>query len=294
MNHTGKCLALTLLALVLVSTGASAKSLLFVGNSFTFAQGSALKHYRADTVTDLNGEGIGGVPALFKLFAQEAGTDYDVSLETAGGKGLDFHYAQKLAVLDRAWDEVVLQSYSTLDEMHPGNPALLVQYTKLFVDLLHRRNPAVKIYLDATWSRADQTYPDGKPWHGKPIEQMGLDVQRGYEQAAAAAPTVTGIIPVGLAWNRAFKTGFADSNPYDGIAFGQVDLWTYDHYHASAFGYYLEALMIFGKITGLDPLSLGDKDKGADDMGFSRDQTHALQQIAHDELAAQVARPPAH
>ena len=53
-----------------------------------------------------------------------------------------------------------------------------------------------------------------------------------------------------------------------------------------AFGYYLEALMVFGKVTGKDPLSLGDSETVADDIGFSKPQTHALQQIAHDELAA--------
>ena len=53
-------------------------SVLFVGNSFTFAAGSPVRFYRADTVTDLNSEGIGGVPALFKSFTQQAGLSYDV------------------------------------------------------------------------------------------------------------------------------------------------------------------------------------------------------------------------
>ena len=30
---------------------------------------------------------VGGVPAFFKAFTREAGLDYDVSLETVGGKG---------------------------------------------------------------------------------------------------------------------------------------------------------------------------------------------------------------
>ena len=42
---------------------APATSILFIGNSFTFGAGSAVRFYRADTVTDLNSEGIGGVPA---------------------------------------------------------------------------------------------------------------------------------------------------------------------------------------------------------------------------------------
>jgi hypothetical protein len=76
-------------------------STLFIGNSFTYAYGSAAKFYRANSVTDLNNEGIGGVPALFKSFTDQAGLDYDVYLETRGGSGLDFHLENKLPVV---WD----------------------------------------------------------------------------------------------------------------------------------------------------------------------------------------------
>ena len=95
------------------------------------------------------------------------------------------------------------------------------------------------------------------------------------------------------AFNRAIAAGVADPNPYDGIGANQVNLWAVDGYHASLFGYYLEALTIFGKVTGRDPLSLTDEERVADDFGFSREQTHALQQIAHDELAAAPAPEPA-
>jgi hypothetical protein len=163
----------------------------------------------------------------------------------------------------------------------------LTEYTQKFDALLHGRNRAVKIYLDATWSRADLTYPDKTPWHRKPIQQMGLDVAAGYDAARKASPGTAGIVTVGLAWNRAFAAGVADPNPYDGIAAGQIDLWAYDNYHASDFGYYLEALLVFGKVTGRDPLSLGPKEIAADDFGISPEQATALQRIAHDELAAQ-------
>ena len=66
---------------------ATAERVLFIGNSFTYGSGSAVRFYRSDTVTDLNDEGIGGVPALFKSFADQAGLDYDVALETRGGTG---------------------------------------------------------------------------------------------------------------------------------------------------------------------------------------------------------------
>jgi hypothetical protein len=274
----------------LVVAPAEARTILFIGNSFTFGANSAAHYYKSETVTDLNGPGangktVGGVPAMFKAFTQQAGLDYTVSVETVGGKGLDFHYAEKRALIDKPWDVVVMHGYSTLDQASPGNPALLIQSAKQMTGMLRARNARAEIWLDATWSRADQTYPEGKPWHGKPIQQMGKDIAAAYDQAAKVAPA-TGVVPVGLAWNRAIDTGFADDNPYDGIAAGKIDLWSYDHYHASAFGYYLEALLVFGKVTGKDPLSLGDKESVAEDMGFSARETHALQQIAHDQLAA--------
>ena len=280
------------LALAALTGSAHAETILFVGNSFTFGEHGAAKHYRSGEVHDLNppdanGQTIGGMPAIFKEFTKEAGLTYDVSLETVGGKGLDFHYTQKLPLLDRAWDVAVLQSYSTLNADKPGDPALLVEYTKKFDSQLHARNQAVKIFLDATWSRADLTYPDKTPWHCKPIQQMGLDVAAGYDAARKASPGIAGIVPVGLAWNRAFAAGVADPNPYDGIAAGQINLWAYDNYHASDFGYYLEALLVFAKVTGRDPLSLGPKEIVADDFGFSPEQATALQRIAHDELAVQ-------
>ena len=53
------------LVIALGSTGAAASiNILFIGNSFLFGSGSAVRFYRADTVTDLNNEGIGGVPPV--------------------------------------------------------------------------------------------------------------------------------------------------------------------------------------------------------------------------------------
>ena len=283
-----------LIAALLLATPVQAQEkaskTLFVGNSFTFGAGSPAHRYKAETVTDLNGpdakgKRVGGVPAIFKSFTQQAGLAYDVSVETVGGKGLDFHYAEKRALIDKPWDVVVMHGYSTLDQANPGNPALLVSSAKQITDMFRARNAKADIWLTATWSRADQTYPSARPWTGKPITQMGIDVAAGYALAARNAKA-TGVVPVGLAWNRAFTTGVADDNPYDGVAPGKVDLWTHDHYHGSVYGYYLEALLVFGRVTGKDPLSLGENETVADDMGFSKAQTKALQQVAHDQLAA--------
>jgi hypothetical protein len=269
----------------------SPTTVLFIGNSFTFGAGSPVQQWRPEIVTDLNHEGIGGVPALFKSFTTQAGLDYDVSLETHPGVGLDWHVQNKRDVLaGRSWDVVVMHGQSTLDFEAPGNPAKLVATTKLMADLLTSVNPNVEIHLTATWPRADQTYPETGHWHGQPIGAMARDVRAAYEKAKATSPAIKSVIPVGDAWMRAFDTGVADPNPYDGITPGQIDLWTKDHYHASAEGYYLEALMAFGDLTGRDPRSLGEAECSAFELGMPVAEVKALQQVAFDQLS--VTRRP--
>jgi hypothetical protein len=274
----------------------AATKILFIGNSFTFGAHSAAMRYETDQVHDLNppdelGRTIGGVPALFKEFTKEAGLDYDVSLETVGGKGFDYHLAQKRAEIDKPWDVVVGQSYSTMDEAHPGDPTLLINTTKQLADLLKARNPNVQLYLLATWSRADKVYPADAPapWKGTPIEQMGKDIEKGCEAAARNASDVAGIIPLGLAWNSAIDQSLATANPYRDTGALKMNLWAYDSYHASFFGYYLEAAMDFGKVTGEDPMILAPKGKDhvAEDLGISPIQQQALLKLARDTLAAQ-------
>jgi len=282
------------IALATMSAAASATtSLLFIGNSFTYGAGSPVRFYRATTVTDLNNEGIGGVPALVKSFTQQAGLDYDIALETRGGSGLEYHLENKPGVIGkRPWDAVVMQGQSTLDFDKPGDPAKLVATTKQMADFLRGRNPAVAIYPMATWSRADQTYPPQGAWAGKPIEAMAKDVRVAYDKAAAGVPGIKQVIPVGEAWNRAIAAGIADPNPYDGIDAGKVDLWTYDHYHASTHGYYLEALVIFGSLTGRDPRSLGENECSGYELGLPTTLVKALQQVAFDQLGSAVSASP--
>ncbi len=266
-------------------TKAAPKTILFIGNSFTQGAHSAARNWRAGSVTDLNNAGYGGVPALFKLFAEQAGLDYRVSLETQGGKSLGFHYDERRQLFDKAWDIVVLQEFSTLDRAKPGDPGDYMRNVGRLASLFKARNPAVDIRLAATWSRADQIYKSGGHWYGKPVTAMADDLRAAADRARSATPSVAGIVPVGQAWNRAMTTGVADPNPYDGIGYGQLDLWAYDHYHASVAGYYLSALVTFGAITGIDPTTLGAKEKGADELGLSDEQAAALQRVARDTLA---------
>jgi hypothetical protein len=275
-----------------IASAHAGTSVLFIGNSFTYADSSPVRFYRSGTVTDLNGEGIGGVPALYKSFTQQAGIDHDVFLETHPGAGLDYHLRNKLGVIGRrGWDKVVMHGFSTLDYDKPRDPAKLIATSKQMADFLRSRNANVELYLMATWSRADQTYPPTGAWAGQPIEAMARDVRAAYDRAAASA-AVRMVIPVGEAWTRAMQAGVADPNPYDGIEPGKVSLWAHDHYHASPYGNYLQALVIFGSLTGRDPRSLGEDECSGFELGFSRRQVKDLQQVAFDQLAdAEVVTP---
>ena len=277
------------LAALLLLSGAAARAdtILFVGNSFTYGHGSPVMIYRPETVTDLNGEGIGGVPALFKSFTVEAGLDYQVALETHPGAPFAWHVEHKLDVVTaRPWDHVVLQGYSMLDPQNPGDPTNHAAGAAALAQALRGKNPQVDVRVMATWARADQVYQASGHWHGKTIELMTADLRAGADKAAATDPAIKGVLPVGDAWIRAIHDGVADADPYDGIDAGKVDLWTYDNYHASTYGYYLEALVVFGGITGRDPRSLGATECSGFELGFSMDQVKALEKTASDQLTA--------
>lgn len=225
---------------------------------------------------------MGGVPALFKRFADEAGLRYDVSLETSAGETLAWHLANKRSVIDRWWDAVVLQQYSTLSPERPGDVTDTIPAALGITQLLRGRNPRVDVSLVATWTRPDLTYPPGKHWSGEPVQRMALDLRKADDQVRAADPAIARVVPVGQAFNCAITRGIADPNPYDGLAAGQIDLWANDHYHASTYGYYLEALTIFAAVTHSDPRKLGRNERAARDLGLQPQVAAELQDIAFE------------
>ena len=184
----------------------------------------------------------------------------------------------------------MLQDLSELDRDNPGDPAPMIRYSGLLASMFHARNPAVKVNLTATWSRADLTYKPKGHWYGKPIGAMAADIRAAADLARARSHQIAAVVPVGEAWTRAMEERVADPDPYDGTSFGQLNLWTYDQYHGSIPGYYLEALVIFGTVTGRDPRALGEKEQAADELGLSPAETVALQRVAYEQLEAEKKR----
>jgi len=263
-----------------LATSHAPRSILFVGNSFTFGAESDVMTYRKDSITDLNGDGMGGVPALFKRFADEAGLSYRVSLETAAGQTLAWHLANKRTVIDRPWDAVVLQQYSTLSPEKPGDETDTIPAARGLTELVRHRNPHADISLVATWTRADLTYPPGEHWSGQRVTRMALDLRTADDRVRAAVPSIARVVPVGQAFNCAIARRIADPNPYDGITPSQIDLWATDNYHASNYGYYLEALTIFAAVTHTDPRKLGRRENAARDLGIRPTIASRLQDVA--------------
>jgi hypothetical protein len=274
-------------ALIGLSAHADAATrVLFIGNSFTYGHGSPVRYYRAASVRDLNLEGQGGVPALFKSFTQQVGLDYDVAIETRGGTGIDWHLNNRLSVItQKPWDVVVAHGYSTLDAQKPGDPTKLIETAKQLATVLQAQNPKVDVRLEATFPRADETYGTKGAWYGKTIGNMAQDVRKGYDLAAKSHPAIKGVIPVGEAWVRAMDAGIADNNSLDGVDAGKLNLWTYDNYHASTAGYYLKGLVVFGTLTQRDPRSLGGNECSGFELGLSVPQIKALQQVAYEQVA---------
>jgi hypothetical protein len=185
-------------------------------------------------------------------------------------------------------------------------------------------NPDAKVWLTQTWARPDMvfphlntvadanypTVPDGRPivdtsnpafpngfpdtlyYEAEGLAGMTRDLREAFAAKAAANPGFAGVIPVGDAFQRAVDLGVAKgSGFYDDAGVyvpnrpqDPINLWWDDYLHASKYGSYLSALVIFGTLTGVDPWSFGASEAAAADLGISPGDAVKLQRIASDQL----------
>lgn len=174
-------------------------------------------------------------------------------------------------------------------------------------------NPNAKVYLTETWARPDMVYahlvttadtssPTGSPipdgsntqasLYYQSLAAMTADLHASIYGEAAANGHFAGVIGAGDAFQLAFDQGLVKTGGfYDakGVfvpnqAGDTMNLWWDDYLHASKYGSYLDALVQFGTITGLDPLSLGANEIAARDLGISQADALTLQRIAAQQL----------
>jgi hypothetical protein len=185
-------------------------------------------------------------------------------------------------------------------------------------------NPSAKIWLLQTWARPDMvfphlstvadanypTVPDGRPivdtsnaafpngfpdtlyYAAEGLAGMTADLRAAFARKAAANPNFAGVIPVGDAFQRAVDQGVAKGEGFYGadgtyvndVPQDKINLWWDDYLHASKYGSYLSALVMFGRLTGIDPWSLGASEQAAADLGISPGDAVKLQRIASEQL----------
>ena len=269
-----------LLALSPSAAPARPATILFVGNSFTFAALSPVWKYRASSVTDLNRDGVGGVPALFKLFTQG-------SRARLPGVARDRGRAvarMALAHQTRGDRPAVgpcrapgIQHHGPRPAWRPGEAGDLFRKTR---GAGSQAQPEGERQPDRDLVARRPHLPRRPALVGPADHANGRRRPRGDDLARRGSPAIGRVHPVGEAFNCAIAAGIADANPYDGISFGQVDLWAYDQYHASTAGYYLEALVVFAGVTGRDPRELGRDETAANELGLSPDLAQRLQAVA--------------
>lgn len=177
-------------------------------------------------------------------------------------------------------------------------------------------NAAAEIYLMQAWARPNLVNPPGtntvNPRTGDAIYNLASPAPSFYASLQAITDENTanyqramdfadndgsggfaGLAPVGQAFMRAIADGVATADMYapDAGSDGKIDLWFNDGTHASVHGSYLSALTMFGRITGVNPFSLGADEIAARDLGISRADAVALQRIAALELGFPVPAP---
>ena len=206
---------LLLATLVLLSSFcfAQTKSILFIGNSYTYYNG--------------------GVDEMLKNIAlAEGDTLYTESFTMGGAKFSDFCNNSETfdRIRSRAWDYVVLQEQSQLPAFPPSQvEAECYPFAKRLCDSIRANDSCTQILFFMTWGRqnGDQTncgfYEPLCTYDG-----MQQRLRESYVQMADDNNAV--VVPVGLAWKYV-----RDNYP-------EINLYQSDESHPTLEGTYLAAL----------------------------------------------------
>lgn len=228
--------------------------ILFVGNSFTHGHCPPAQYYNAAAITDLNGTGYGGVPAIFQRLTADAGFDFKVSIEAGCGMTLRGHFERKTDILRTGrWDVVVLQelSLSPLPARRGGDPVCYREGATNLVELLRAANPAVEIYLYETWASPASVESVGYGKEGG-LRRMQDDLRVSIGSVCDRLG-LAGVIPVGEAFLHAVEQGVALSDPGEADAVEKVNLWADDNRHAGVRGSYLAAAVFSACLAQREP-----------------------------------------
>ena len=203
---------------------AQTKSILFIGNSYTYSNG--------------------GVDVMLKNIALAEGDTLETEAFTVGGaKFSDFCNNPETfeRIKSRAWDYVVLQEQSQLPSFPPSQvEAECYPYAKRLCDSIRANDSCTQILFFMTWGRENGDQDNCANY--TPLctyDGMQQRLRESYVQMAEDNNAI--VVPVGLAWK------------YVRDHYPEINLYQSDGSHPSVEGTYLAA-MTFRSILfqGLD------------------------------------------
>lgn len=169
------------------------------------------------------------MPALFAHFCRSSGTETEVTMLSHSGKPLEWHrgeyFEERFNILHGRYDVCVLQQ-----QAHPfPDPQKTGETMGYLTGLCAAARTLPVLYM--TW--AEKAHPE----HQKAMSDT-------YRRIAA--DTGARLAPVGEVWERV-----RSRNP-------EIGLYWRDGMHASVYGSYLAAAVLFAAVTGQSPRNLPD------------------------------------
>ncbi len=312
---TSSAVAVTVSALV------SNNHILFVGDSLTHGRYLPVRTYNSANVTDENyGQTgaraesstepgpYGGLPGIFKEFTTEAGLTYTVAIEAISSTSLQNNYAAASSVIDLStWNTVVLQEVSTrpltvaLSGDSTSNPSNFCSSVQTIEAGVHAVAPTAKIFLYETPARADEAQALGSSTYSANLTALANQYHNVYYSAMANDGKIADVATAGDAWLATINAGLAISDPYTTTSgtllwyglntINNPTITSPDYLHPSIYGAYLNALVLFFRITGVDPRTLGSAEAAAATLGISSAETVILQQQAYTQVTSRNSSP---
>lgn len=262
----------------------------------------------------------GGIPGIFAEFAVEASLRYDVHIEAISATSLRKNFeAAPTVIVQPLWNAVVLQEAtfepipSSLSGSSNSNPAAFCTAVTSIEQAVHAASPSAQIYLYETGAPADTAYANSTSTttfsdtaYRAALDQLTSAYHDAYLAAAAQDGHIAGIAATGDAWARAWAEGVANPDPFGGSGTGVSLTFNFQpgsqpstinkpsdagFHHPSVYGAYLNGLVLFQKIAGIDVRTLGASEKAATALGIPAATAVQLQQIAWESVTQQRSTP---
>ena len=251
----------------------------------------------------------GGIPGIFAELAAEAALPYDVHIEAISATTLTNNYAAAQSVIDQSlWNTVVLQEAtfqpipSALSSNSKSDPATFCSAVGTIAAGVHTASPNAKVFLYATGAPSDTAYTlatsQGSLSDSAYLSALNM-LTNAYHDAYLSAATretgISGVAQSGDAWALTWQQGIANPDPYAGTASGVSLTFNYQansqpstkntptdagFHHPSIYGAYLNALVLFQRITGTDVRTFAGTEKAASTLGVAPAIAIQLQNVA--------------